>query len=68
MNLKFEVLPGEGAFYGPKIELHLSDCLRSVLGSAELFSLIFLCQIGWGASFVNADSDRETQLCCIELF
>jgi threonyl-tRNA synthetase len=26
-SLKYEVLPGEGAFYGPKIEFHLKDCL-----------------------------------------
>lgn len=27
LNLAFEVCPGEGAFYGPKIEFHLKDCL-----------------------------------------
>ncbi len=27
LDLKYEVLPGEGAFYGPKIEFHLKDCL-----------------------------------------
>ncbi len=26
-SLKFDRLPGEGAFYGPKIEFHLRDCL-----------------------------------------
>lgn len=26
-ELKFDYLPGEGAFYGPKIEFHLRDCL-----------------------------------------
>jgi threonyl-tRNA synthetase len=26
-GLKFDYLPGEGAFYGPKIEFHLRDCL-----------------------------------------
>ncbi|TAK75077.1 MAG: threonine--tRNA ligase, partial [Gammaproteobacteria bacterium] len=26
-GLTFEVRPGEGAFYGPKIEFHLKDCL-----------------------------------------
>ena len=25
--MKFDYLPGEGAFYGPKIEFHLRDCL-----------------------------------------
>jgi threonyl-tRNA synthetase len=27
-GLKFEVLPGEGAFYGPKIEFHVRDALK----------------------------------------
>jgi threonyl-tRNA synthetase len=26
-GLPFDILPGEGAFYGPKIEFHLQDCL-----------------------------------------
>lgn len=26
-GLSFEVKPGEGAFYGPKIEFHLKDCI-----------------------------------------
>jgi threonyl-tRNA synthetase len=27
LNMPFEYRPGEGAFYGPKIEFHLQDCL-----------------------------------------
>ena len=27
LGIKYEVLVGEGAFYGPKIEYHLKDCL-----------------------------------------
>ncbi len=27
LGIKYEVLEGEGAFYGPKIEYHLKDCL-----------------------------------------
>lgn len=27
LGLKYDILPGEGAFYGPKIEYHLKDCL-----------------------------------------
>ncbi len=26
-GLSYEIRPGEGAFYGPKIEFHLKDCL-----------------------------------------
>ena len=29
-NLKWELQPGEGAFYGPKIEFSLKDCLNRV--------------------------------------
>ncbi len=27
LGIDYEVLPGEGAFYGPKIEYHLKDCI-----------------------------------------
>jgi len=27
-NIPFEVLPGEGAFYGPKLEFHVQDALK----------------------------------------
>lgn len=27
-GLKYEILPGEGAFYGPKIEFHVKDALK----------------------------------------
>ena len=29
-GLPYEILPGEGAFYGPKIEYHLKDCGSAV--------------------------------------
>ena len=61
MNLKFEVLPGEGAFYGPKIELHLSDCLKRTWQCGTI-QLDFFMPDRLGASFVNADSDRETPI------
>ncbi len=35
--------PGEGAFYGPKIECSLSDCLGE-FGNVVQSKLIFLCQ------------------------
>ncbi len=36
-NIPFEYQPGEGAFYGPKIEFTLHDCLTAP-GSAAPFS------------------------------
>jgi threonyl-tRNA synthetase len=37
-NLPWEVLPGEGAFYGPKIEFSLKDCIGRVwqLGTIQV--------------------------------
>ena len=36
INITWEELPGEGAFYGPKIEYHLKDSIGSH-GNVELF-------------------------------
>lgn len=27
LGIKYDILEGEGAFYGPKVEYHLKDCL-----------------------------------------
>ena len=37
-NVKFEELPGEGAFYGPKLEFHITDALKRSwqLGTIQL--------------------------------
>jgi threonyl-tRNA synthetase len=37
-NLPYEILPGEGAFYGPKIEFSLKDCIGRVwqLGTIQV--------------------------------
>jgi threonyl-tRNA synthetase len=37
-NVKFEELPGEGAFYGPKLEFHVTDALKRSwqLGTIQL--------------------------------
>lgn len=36
LGLTYEVRPGEGAFYGPKIEFHLKDCLGRMWQCATL--------------------------------
>ncbi len=58
MELEFEVLPGEGAFYGPKIELHLSDCLKRTWQCGTI-QLDFFMPERLGAHYVNADSERQ---------
>src|SRR5690242_4909811 len=57
-GLPFEVLPGEGAFYGPKIEYHLKDSIgRSwQLGTMQVdFSMPQLL----GAEYVAEDNVRR---------
>jgi threonyl-tRNA synthetase len=57
-GLTFEVLPGEGAFYGPKIEYHLKDCIgRSwQCGTMQVdFSMPGLL----GAEYVGQDNARR---------
>jgi threonyl-tRNA synthetase len=53
-GLKYEVLPGEGAFYGPKIEFHVHDALRRSwqLGTIQYDSNL---PQRFGLSFVGAD-------------
>ncbi|MCK6551863.1 threonine--tRNA ligase, partial [Myxococcota bacterium] len=57
-GLKYEVLPGEGAFYGPKIEFHVKDALdRSwQLGTLQVD---FQLPKRFGLEYVGADSGRH---------
>ena len=45
-NLEYAINPGEGAFYGPKLEFTVFDSL-SAAGSAALSSLIMSCLNVW---------------------
>ncbi|MES1940695.1 threonyl-tRNA synthetase [Salinisphaera sp. T5B8] len=57
-GLDFELQPGEGAFYGPKIEFSLRDCLNRVwqLGTAQLD---FSMPERLGAEYVDENGDRQ---------
>ena len=58
-NVKFQLVPGEGAFYGPKIEYHLKDSIgRSwQCGTMQVdFSMPGLL----GAEYVGDDNARHT--------
>ncbi|WP_341938641.1 threonine--tRNA ligase [Marinimicrobium sp. C2-29] len=57
-NLDWEELPGEGAFYGPKIEFSLKDCIGRVwqLGTIQVdFSMPGRLD----AQFVSEDGSRQ---------
>ena len=57
-GLDFELQPGEGAFYGPKIEFSLRDCLSRVwqLGTVQLD---FSMPARLGAEYVDENGDRQ---------
>ncbi|HEB99477.1 MAG TPA: threonine--tRNA ligase, partial [Thiotrichales bacterium] len=57
-GLDWELQPGEGAFYGPKIEFSLKDCLNRVwqLGTIQLD---FSMPARLGATYVAEDGSRQ---------
>ncbi|PKZ68491.1 threonine--tRNA ligase [Moraxella osloensis] len=57
-GLNWQYLPGEGAFYGPKIEFSLKDCLGRVWQCGTL-QLDFNLPERLGAEFVNEQGERE---------
>jgi threonyl-tRNA synthetase len=58
-GLRYEVQPGEGAFYGPKIEFSLKDCLNRVWQCGTL-QLDFSLPGRLGAEYVAEDNTRRT--------
>ena len=58
-GLKYDLLPGEGAFYGPKIEFSLKDCLGRVWQCGTI-QVDFSMPGRLDAQFVNEEGNRET--------
>ncbi|WP_421865289.1 threonine--tRNA ligase [Motiliproteus sp.] len=58
-SLDWEELPGEGAFYGPKIEFSLKDCLGRVWQCGTI-QVDFSMPGRLDAQFVNESGERET--------
>lgn len=57
-NIDFEYLPGEGAFYGPKIEFTLHDCLDRSWQCGTV-QLDFSMPGRLGATYVAEDGERK---------
>jgi threonyl-tRNA synthetase len=57
-GLKYALQPGEGAFYGPKIEFSLKDSIGRVWQCGTL-QLDFMLPERLGASYVTEDNDRR---------
>ncbi|HUY03793.1 MAG TPA: threonine--tRNA ligase [Rhodocyclaceae bacterium] len=58
-GLVYELQPGEGAFYGPKIEFSLKDCLGRVWQCGTL-QLDFALPGRLGAEYIGEDNARHT--------
>lgn len=57
-GLEYELQPGEGAFYGPKIEFSLKDCLNRVWQCGTL-QLDFNLPVRLGAEYVAEDNTKK---------
>ena len=57
-GLPYEILPGEGAFYGPKIEYHLKDCLGRTWQCGTI-QVDFQLPGRLGAEYVAEDNSRK---------
>jgi len=57
-GLEFEELPGEGAFYGPKVEFHLTDAIGRTWQCGTL-QLDFNLPERLDASYIGEDSQRH---------
>jgi threonyl-tRNA synthetase len=58
-KLAYDLQPGEGAFYGPKIEFTLKDTLHR-LWQCGTIQLDFNLPVRLGAEFVDEDNSRKT--------
>lgn len=59
LGVEYDVLPGEGAFYGPKIEYHLHDCLGRDWQCGTI-QVDFQMPGRLGAEYVDEDNTRKT--------
>ena len=58
-KLPWELVPGEGAFYGPKIEYSLKDCMGRIQQCGTI-QVDFFLPDRLGAKYVAEDSSRKT--------
>ena len=57
-NLDYDLLPGEGAIYGPKIEFSLKDCLGRIWQCGTI-QVDFSMPERLGAQYVSEDGSRK---------
>ncbi len=59
VGLQYEILPGEGAFYGPKVEFHLKDCLGRMWQCGTL-QLDYAQPARLDAYYIAEDGSKKT--------
>jgi threonyl-tRNA synthetase len=57
-NLEFKLNPGDGAFYGPKIDFHIQDALKRSWQCATI-QLDFQMPEKFDLTYVNEDNQKE---------
>ncbi|WP_111411767.1 threonine--tRNA ligase [Billgrantia lactosivorans] len=57
-EVEWQELPGEGAFYGPKIEYHMKDCLGREWQVGTM-QVDFMMPTRLGAQYVTEEGDRK---------
>ena len=58
LGIKYEVLEGEGAFYGPKLDFHLTDCLGRTWQCGTI-QLDFQLPERFELEYVGADGEKH---------
>jgi threonyl-tRNA synthetase len=58
-KIKWELAPGEGAFYGPKIEFHLRDCLDRIWQCGTIQVDLSMPK-RLNAYYIDEDSSKQT--------
>lgn len=61
MGVDFELLPGEGAFYGPKVEISLKDSLDREW-QCGTFQLDFFLANRLGSKYINAEGNEASPI------
>ncbi|ASG67644.1 threonine--tRNA ligase [Francisella halioticida] len=57
-NVHYELLPGEGAFYGPKVEFHLKDAIGRSWQCGTI-QLDFSMPQRLGATYIDKNSEKQ---------
>ncbi len=58
-NLPYQLNPGDGAFYGPKIDFHIRDCLKRSWQCGTI-QLDFSMPERFGCNYVGTDGAKHT--------